>query len=105
LQALYKQGRTLEALKRVDEALVIHQKIIEMYMNQKNTLSTDADVWFVRAVTDAAQAFEQLKDYRAAVRIYSHLAQTNLPQAAEARRRIRELRDTHNLLQFQGEQP
>lgn len=103
LQALYKQGRTLEALERMDEALAAHQAAMDFYLRERRVLTPEADVWFVRAVTDAAQAFEEREAYRDAVRVYRYLAGTELPQAEEARRRIAELNRTHRLLMFEGE--
>lgn len=103
LQALYKQGRTLDALGRVEEALDVLQRVMDQYLQERHRLASDADVWFVRAVTDAAQQYEEQESYRLAVSVYRSLAGTDLPQAAEARRRIRELRETHELYVFEGE--
>jgi len=105
LQALYKLGRTQMALEREEEAFRTYQQVMDRYLKEKARMGSDAGIWFVRAVTDAAQAREDREEYREAVRIYSFLAETSLPQADEARRRMRELREKHQLLQFQGEQP
>ncbi len=105
LQAQYKLGRTQMALEREEEAFRTYQQVMDRYLKEKDRMGSDAGIWFVRAVTDAAQAREDREEFREAVRIYSFLAETSLPQADEAKRRMRELRETHQLLQFQGEQP
>ena len=103
LQSLYKQGRALEALDRMDDSLAAHQAAMDLYLREWFRMGPGADVWFVRAVTDAAQTYEEREAYRDAVRVYRYLAGTDLPQAEEARRRINELNQSHHLLMLEGD--
>lgn len=95
IQAMYKVGRTLAALERTPQARDHYLKAIHEYMTNRGRLGEDAAVWFVRAVTDAAQSYEQAGEYREAIRVYRKLVESGLPQAGEARRRVEDLRREH----------
>jgi len=98
LQAMYKVGRTLNALDRQDEARRQLEKMIQQYMLSKNQVGNEAATWFLRAVMDVAQSYEQAGDYRDAIKIYEKLRDSGLPQAEEGTRRIEDLRKEHRIL-------
>lgn len=98
LQAMYKVGRTLNALDRKKEGQRQMIKMIQIYMDNRNEIGEEADTWFLRAVADAAQSYEQAGEYREAMKIYELLRNSGLPQAAEGARRYEDLRREHRIL-------
>jgi TolA-binding protein len=98
LQAMYKVGRTLNALGRKEEARRQLEKMIQMYMENKTRVGSDAATWFLRAVADVAQSYEQAGEYRDAINIYEKLRNSGLPQASEGARRVEDLRREHRIL-------
>ncbi len=98
LQAMYKVGRTLNALDRREEARRQHEKMIQMYMENRRSIGNDAATWFLRAVMSVAQSYEQEEEYRGAIRIYEKLRDSGLPQAEEGARRIEDLRREQRII-------
>lgn len=98
LQAMYKVGRTLNALERKVEGRRQLEKMIQKYMENKHRVGSDAATWFLRAVADVAQSYEQAGEYRDAIKIYEKLRNSGLPQAAEGARRVDDLRREHRIL-------
>jgi len=98
LQAAYKMGRTLSSMEQEDEALVQYQEAVLQYLSKRELLGADAEAWFVRAATDAAQVFEKRGNWREALRMYEKLVDAGVPQAAEAQKRIFRLRRDHFFL-------
>ncbi|MGA0369711.1 MAG: tetratricopeptide repeat protein, partial [Kiritimatiellia bacterium] len=98
LQAMYKVGRTLNALDRAEEARRQLEKMIQQYMLHRNVVGSDAATWFLRAVMDVAQSYEQSAEYRNAIKIYEKLRDSGLPQADEGARRIEALRREQRIL-------
>lgn len=98
LQATYKIGRTLAALGREEEALPYYLEASTSYRAHSAFLPASSSIWFVRSVTDAAQYYESQRQYRDAIKVYRQLASTRLEGAAEAARRIEDLRRQHLIL-------
>ncbi len=98
LQAAYKVGKTLQALERREEARAQYLRVVHSFLNDRARMGSDAEDWFVRAVTDAAQSFEQAQQWREAIQVYRSLAEARLPQSPEATRRIENLRREHRIL-------
>jgi TolA-binding protein len=98
LQATYKTGRTLAALGREEDAISLFLEASATYRTHSTSLPSTASLWFVRSVTDAAQFYESRGQYREAIKIYRQLASTSLEGAAEAARRIEDLRREHLIL-------
>jgi tetratricopeptide (TPR) repeat protein len=98
IQAMFKVGRTLNALQRRDEAREQMLKMLHVYMQHRGRLSAEASAWFVRGVADTAQSYEQKGEYREAIKVYRLLVESGLPQAGEGARRIEDLRREHLIL-------
>ncbi len=98
LQAVYKMGRALLALQQREEALAHFLRVIHGFQKEQTRMDSDAEFWFVRAATDAAQAFEQDQKWREAIQVYRALAEASLSQSPEAARRIETLRREHLIL-------
>ena len=95
---MYKVGRTLNALDRKKEAQRQLVKMIQIYMDKRREVGEEAATWFLRAVADVAQSYEQAGEYREAMKIYEQLRNSGLPQAAEGARRYEDLRREHRIL-------
>ncbi len=98
LQAAYKIGRTLDRMGRSQEALANFLRVVFRFRDERARLGPDAELWFVRAATDAAQAYEKQANWRKAIEIYRHLVDAKVPQAREAEKRINGLRVEHLIL-------
>lgn len=98
LQAMYKVGRTLNTLGRTEESRRQLERMIQLYTDNRNRVGSDAATWFLRAVADVAQSYEQAGAFRDAISVYDKLLHSGLPQAAEASRRIDDLRREHRIL-------
>lgn len=98
LQAAYKIGRTLDRMGRGEEALSHFLRAVYRYRDNRGSLGPDADIWFVRAATDAAQAYEKQQDWRKAIEMYRMMVEAGVPQAREAEKRIQNLRMEHLIL-------
>lgn len=98
IQAMFKIGRTLNALDRKEEARAQLLKMLHLYMQHRGRLGSEAGAWFVRGVAEAAQSFERKGDYREAIKVYRLLVESGLPQAGEGARRIEDLRREHLIL-------
>ncbi|WFB37385.1 tetratricopeptide repeat protein [Kiritimatiellota bacterium B12222] len=98
IQAMYKVGRTLNALDRKVEAQRQLEKMIQFYMANRKSVGEEASTWFLRAVADVAQSYEQAGEYRSAIKIYEQLRDSGLPQSTEGARRVDDLRREHRIL-------
>ena len=98
LQATYKTGRALASLERRGEAQELFLKAVAGFRENYTELPASSRIWFVRSVTDAAQYYESQERYRDAIRVYRELATTDVEGAAEALRRIEDLRREHLIL-------
>jgi tetratricopeptide (TPR) repeat protein len=98
LQATYKIGRVLSAMGREEEALSLFLEAATVFRANPELLPASASIWFVRSVTDAAQFYESREQYREAIKVYRMLSSTQLEGAAEAARRIEDLRRQHLIL-------
>lgn len=89
--ALYKKGKSLEKLSRMDEALVAYYDVI----NPKGDSTEPEYLWFYRAGFDAAQILEAGEKWDAAVAVYRKLADSSGPRATEAADRMKRLQLEH----------
>lgn len=95
LQARYKLGRVAEKLGRTKEARDLYMETAYQYLDKRDRVGKDAEVWFVRAATAAAEIFEKQEKWREAIGVYSLLVDANVPQAAEAKKLMRALQFEH----------
>lgn len=98
IQAMFKIGRTLNALDREGEARSRFLKMLHLYMRHRGRLGAEAGAWFVRGVAETAQSYERMGEYREAIKVYRLLVESGLPQAGEGARRIEDLRREHLIL-------
>ncbi len=101
LQALYKIGRCHEHLDHKDRALeYFHAAVLRFREIQYQGIRpTPAAVWgFQRAAFDAAAVLESRRQWRQAVNMLQHVADADVPAAAQAAARIERLRDEHWIL-------
>ncbi|MDA3873869.1 MAG: tetratricopeptide repeat protein [Kiritimatiellae bacterium] len=98
IQAMFKIGRTLNALNRGDEARTQFLKMLHLYMQHRGRLGAEASAWFVRGVAETAQSFERKGEYREAIKVYRLLVESGLPQAGVGARRNEDLRREHLIL-------
>lgn len=98
IQAMFKIGRTLNALDRSEDARSQFLKMLHLYMQHRGRLGAEAGAWFVRGVAETAQSFERKGEYREAIKVYRLLVESDLPQAGEGARRIEDLRREHLIL-------
>jgi len=86
-QALYKKGKALEQLSRRDEAITAYYDVLD-----KSGSDGREFFWYYKAGFDAAHLFEQQNQWKSAIGIYQKLARVEGPRAAEARKRVSEIR-------------
>ncbi len=86
-QALYKKGRALEQLKRQPEALTAYYDVLD-----KSAAEGREFFWYYKAGFDAAGLFEKQEDWKSAIGIYQKMAKLEGPRAAEAKKRLSDLR-------------
>lgn len=91
-QALYKSGKVLEQQGRTPEALNAYYDVLA-----KRALEDREFVWFYKAGFEAARIFETEKNWKSAIGIYEKMAAFEGPRAAEAERRVKDLRLEHFL--------
>ena len=84
-QAVYKQGKVLVQLGRVQEALVVLSRLLD-------SPATGETFWLYKAGFKAALMLEGQGSWRSAFAIYEKLAKIRGARAAEARDKVKELR-------------
>ncbi len=103
LQALYKIGRCHEHLDHKDRALEYFHAAVLRYreIQHQGIRPTPAAVWgFQRAAFDAAAVLESRRQWRQAVNMLQHVADADVPAAAQAATRIERLRNEHWMLMY-----
>ncbi|NLB66566.1 MAG: tetratricopeptide repeat protein [Lentisphaerae bacterium] len=91
LQAGYKIGRSLEKMGRPVAALDHYMEAAYAYL-QAAEPPPEATVWFSRAAFAAAALQERAGKWQEAVGIYERVADSGVPTAQEARRRMERIR-------------
>ena len=94
LQAGYKTGRCLEKMGRSTAALDRYMEVVYAYLQEAKP-PTEATVWFTRAAFGAAALQERAGKWKEAFGIYSRVADSGVPSAAEARDRMGRIRAEH----------
>jgi TolA-binding protein len=90
-RALYKKGKSLEKLKKFDDALAA-------YYDALASQGAGGDqLWFYRSGFDAAQILEDRRAWSSAGAVYEKLANTRGARSAEAKSRLDRLRLEHFL--------
>ncbi len=84
-QAVYKQGKVLVQLGRVQEALLVLSRLLD-------STGTGETFWLYKAGFEAALMLEGQGSWRSAFAIYEKLAKIRGARAAEARDKVKELR-------------
>ena len=93
-QAFFLAGRTLEKMGERARALASYHRVLE----QKDDPGVEPEYyWYYRAGFAAAGLLEADRRWESAVRVYSALADSDGPRAAEAGMRLKELRLQHFL--------
>ncbi len=87
-QALYEEGKSLEQLGRVDEALNAYYDALQ----QTSAHGDQEYFWYYKAGFDAARIFEEKAEWKSAIGIYDKMIKLGGPRAEEAQKRVRELR-------------
>ena len=95
LAVAFKIGRSLEKLRRWDEAVdQYYAQVVMAYcdgVRAKTWFDGDARTFFTRAAFILADWYEARGETRQAVRMLEYLVKTGVPAAREARRRIQRL--------------
>lgn len=92
-QALYKKAKALEKLGRGDDALVAYADALE----GSEAAAGPEYFWSYKAGFDAANVLEERKDWTSAIGLYQKMSALEGPRAAEAKKRLTQLRLEHFL--------
>ena len=97
LAVAFKIGRSLEKLRRLDEAAdQYYVHVVMAYcdgVRAKTWFDGDARAFFTRAVFILADWYEARGEGRQAIRVLDYLVKTGVPAAHEARQRIKRLEE------------
>ena len=97
LAVAFKIGRSLEKLRRFEEAAdQYYVHVVMAYVDgvrEKTWFDGDARAFFTRAVFILADWYEARGEARQAIRVLDYLVKTGVPAAREARRRIQRLEE------------
>jgi tetratricopeptide (TPR) repeat protein len=93
-QAMYKKGKCLEKLGRVNETLATYYDILDAPQGGGRVPEY---FWFYKAGFDAAHILEGQQQWQAAVGIYKKIAAVEGPQAADAKARASQIQLEHFL--------
>lgn len=97
LAVAFKIGRSLEKLRRLDEAIdQYYAQVVMAYcdgVRAKTWFDGDARAFFTRAVFILADGYEARGEVRQAIRVLDYLVKTGVPAAREARQRIQRLEE------------
>ena len=95
LAVSFKIGRSLEKLRRIEEAVdYYYVHVVLAYcdgVRAKTWFDGDARAFFTRAAFILADCYEARGEGRQAVRVLDYLVKTGVPAAREARRRIEQI--------------
>lgn len=94
-QAEYKVGRCLEKLNRLDSAFERYMNVVYAFEHGTLPVTREAELWFTRAVFNAAELKEGEKSWKKAVNIYQRLVDAHVPAGLDAAERIRKIRLDH----------
>ena len=97
--ARYRMGKTYEKLGEPDAAIIQYLKIVYQFTAQRIEGKVRDWYYFARSGHDAAKLFLLQEQYEEAARLYGRLAAANIPTAAEAAAKAREIRESHGLTQ------
>ncbi len=90
-RALYMKGKSLEQLKKTQEAAAVFYDVL-----QAPTAGSGPDYfWYYKAGFDAARLMEQQGEWKSAIGIYEKMAGLKGPRAEEAGSRAEQLRLEH----------
>lgn len=97
LQCEYKIGRSLDKAGRIQEAAdYYYANVISRFeaAGQDNlSMNPSARVWYARAVLGAADVFERMEQWSAAVSMLARVAGSTAPGAEEAARRMTKIKN------------
>lgn len=104
LQAWYKAGRCMQEAGDNEAAFEQFLRVVYAFLDPANADGEGA-LWFTRAAFDAAAIKEAQRAPREAARIYRRVAESGLPAAEEAQKRLRAMRVPALSIDESGVQP
>ncbi|MDP9291931.1 MAG: tetratricopeptide repeat protein [Verrucomicrobiota bacterium] len=89
-QALYKKAKSLEKLEENDAALATFDAVLQIQPN-----ADTESFWRDKAGFDASRILESQQQWQSAIAIYRKISAVDGPRAAEAKKRVTQLRLEH----------